>query len=107
MNEYQYLGLAAGRWAETPLAEQILNIGSEVSRANCWRGNGNEELCQRTVDKAPELLSLTINAQKGMHDLVEFCRLYEIMADRYYRNNEYQRDAGILQRYFDASSYLV
>lgn len=81
MSEYQHTGLADGRWAQMSLAEQMLNIGSEVSRANRWKSKGNVEQCHRAADRALELLSLTINAQRGMHDLGEFCRLYEVLAD--------------------------
>ena len=101
MNDYQHTGLAAGRWAEMSLAEQMLNIGSEVSRANRWKAKGNEEQCHRAADRALELLSLTIDAQRGKHDLGEFCRLYEILADCYYGDNIYQTDPAKLQRYFD------
>ena len=101
MIEYQHKGLAAGRWAEMTLAEQMLNIGSEVSRANRWRSKGNETQCHRAADRALELLSLTIDAQRGKHDLGEFCRLYETMADYYYGDNIYETDPDKLQRYFD------
>jgi hypothetical protein len=101
MSEYQHTELAAGRWAEMSLAEQMLNIGSEVSRANRWRIKGNEEQCLRAADRALELLSLTIDAQRGRHDLGEFCRLYEVLADFYYGENSYQTDPAKLQRGFD------
>ena len=101
MSQYQHTGLAAGRWAEMSLAEQMLNIGSEVSRANRWKSKGNMEQCHRAADRALELLSLTIDAQRGKHDLGEFCRLYEIMADYYYGTNNYQTDPAKLQHSFD------
>lgn len=101
MIEYQHKELAAGRWAEMTLAEQMLNIGSEVSRANRWKAKGNMEQCHRAADRALELLSLTIDAQRGKHDLGEFCRLYEVMADYYYDNNFFQTDPAKLQRDFD------
>ena len=101
MSEYQHTELAAGRWAEMSLAEQMLNIGSEVSRANRWRIKGNEEQCLRAADRALELLSLTIDAQRGRHALGEFCRLYEVLADFYYGENSYQTDPAKLQRGFD------
>ena len=101
MSEYQHTGLATGRWAEMSLAEQMLNIGSEVSRANRWKKKGNEEQCHRAADRALELLSLTIDAQRGKHDLGEFCRLYEVLADCYYGDNSYQTDPVKLQRGFD------
>ena len=101
MSEYQHTGLADGRWAQMSLAEQMLNIGSEVSRANRWKSKGNTEQCHRAADRALELLSLTINAQRGKHDLGEFCRLYEVLADCYYGDNIYQTDPARLQRSFD------
>ena len=45
MSNYQHTELAAGRWATMTLAEQMLNIGSEVSRANRWKSKGNMEQC--------------------------------------------------------------
>ena len=101
MSEYQHKGLANGRWAEMSLAEQMLNIGSEVSRANRWKGKGNMEQCHRAADRALELLSLTIDAQRGKHDLGEFCRLYEVLADFYYGDNIYNTDPDKLQKSFD------
>lgn len=101
MMEYQHKDLAAGRWAEMPLAEQMLNIGSEVSRANRWKSKGNIEQCRRAADRALELLSLTIDAQRGKHCLGEFTRLYEVLADCYYGDNYYQTDPAKLQHSFD------
>lgn len=99
--EFQHKDLAAGRWAQMSLAEQMLNIGSEVSRANRWKAKGNEEQCHRAADRALELVSLTIDAHKNRAGLGELCRLYEVMADFYYGDNIYQTDANSLQRYFD------
>lgn len=99
--EFQHKDLAAGRWAQMSLAEQMLNIGSEVSRANRWKSKGNEEQCHRAADRALELVSLTIDANKKHPGLKELCRLYEVMADYYYGMNIYQTDANTLQRYFD------
>ena len=73
-----------------------------MSRANKWRAKGNLEQCRRAADRALELLSLTIDAQRGKHDLGEFTRLYEVMADLYYGDNEYQTDPDWLQRYCDS-----
>ena len=105
MSEYQHKSLAAGRWAEMSLAEQMMNIGSEVSRANRWKRKGNIEQSHHAADLALELVSLTIDAQRGKHDLGEFCRLYETMADYYYGDNIYQTDPDKLQSYFDAFYY--
>jgi len=101
MIEYQHKELASGRWSQMSLAEQMLNIGSEVSRANRWKSKKNIEQCHRAADRALELLSITIDTQRGKHDLGEFCRLYEVLADYYYGNNVYQTNPDKLQRSFD------
>ena len=101
MNNYQHTGLASGRWAAMSLAEQMLNIGSEVSRANRRKNKGDMEQCHRAADRALELLALTINAQRGKHNLSELCRLYEVLADYYYGDNFYQTNPVRLQQYFD------
>ena len=103
--EFQHKDLANGRWAQMSLAEQMLNIGSEVSRANRWKAKGNEEQCHRAADRALELVSLTIDAHKNRPGLRELCRLYEVMADYYYGDNIYQTVPQQLQRYFDAFNY--
>ena len=101
MNEAQHTGLAAGRWAEMTLAEQMLNIGSEVSRANRWRSKGNEQQCQRAVYRALELIDLTIEAQRGKHSLKEFTRMREVLCDYFLGDNEWHSDGATLQRDFD------
>ena len=100
--EFQHKDLAAGRWAQMSLAEQMLNIGSEVSRANRGKAKGNEEQCHRAADRALELVSLTIDVNKNRAGLKELCRLYEVMADYYYGENFYQTEPDTMQRYFDA-----
>ena len=103
--EFQHKDLAAGRWAQMSLAEQMLNIGSEVSRANRWKSKGNEAQCHRAADRALELVSLTIDANKERAGLRELCRLYEVLADYYYADNYYQTDPVKLQRSFDVFYY--
>ena len=103
--EFQHKELANGRWAQMSLAEQMLNIGSEVSRANRWKAKGNMEQCHRAVDRALELMSLTIDANKERQGLKELCRLYEVMADYYYGDNVYQTDSQRLQHDFDIFYY--
>lgn len=51
-DKIQHKELAAGRWAEMPLALQMLNIGSEISRANRWKSKGNQNLVERAVFRA-------------------------------------------------------
>lgn len=41
----------------------------------------------------------------GKHDLGEFCRLYEVLADCFYGDIFYQTDPNKLQRSFDIFYY--
>ena len=102
---YQHRSLAEGRWAQMSLAEQMLNIGSEISRANRWKAKANEEQCRKAVYRALELISLTIDAQRGKHSLGEFTRLYEVVCDYYFGKNEFHTDGTGLQKYFDVFAY--
>lgn len=88
-----------------PLAQQMLNIGSEISRANRWKNKGNAVQCERTVYRALELIDLTIEAQKGKHNLKEFTRMREVICDYYLGGNIWHSDGAKLQRDFDMFFY--
>lgn len=98
---FQHESLAAGRWAEMSLSNQMLNIGSEISRANKWRAKGKKEQVEKAVFRALELIDLTTEAQRGKHSLKEFVRLREVVCDYYLGENEWNTDGESLQRYFD------
>jgi hypothetical protein len=56
MTDVQHRELAAGRWWELSIAEQLGNIGSEVSRAVRWTGRHprpKRPLCVRKTDTNP------------------------------------------------------
>ena len=101
MNEAQHTELVSGRWAEMTLAQQMLNIGSEVSRANHWHKKGNQEQCQRAVFRALELIDLTIEVQRNKHALKEFTRMREVLCDFFLGENEWHCTGEQLQRDFD------
>ena len=101
MIEYQHKTLAEGRWAGMLLSEQMLNIGSEISRANHWKAKGKDEPCRNSAFRALELISLTIDAQLGKHEIGEFTRLYEVVADYYFGDNHFHSGGPSLQKYFD------
>ena len=97
----QHKTLAAGRWAEMPLALQMLNIGSEISRANRWKSKGNQQQVERAVFRALELIDLTVEAQRGKHSLKEFLRMRETVCDYYLGDNIYNSNGERIQRDFD------
>lgn len=97
----QHKTLAEGRWAEMPLSLQMLNIGSEISRANRWKAKGNQTQVERAVFRALELIDLTIDAQRGKHSLKEFTRMRETICDYFLGDNIYKSTGERIQRDFD------
>ncbi len=103
--ETQHGELAAGRWAKMSLAQQMLNIGSEISRANRWKEKGNAVQCERAIFRALELIDLTIVAQKGKHNLKEFTRMREVICDYYLGTNNWHSEGTKIQQDFDMFYY--
>lgn len=104
MNGWRHRQLAAGRWWELTLAEQLGNVGSEVSRALRWRQR-NPALAQGALERALELFDLTLadprhRARPGR--LRELARAREVVADHFSAAPTFAGDAAALQRYFDA-----
>ena len=60
MVETLHVGLAAGRWSQLTLAEQLANIGSEVGRAVRAKSTGNERRMIAAMERALELFDLTL-----------------------------------------------
>ncbi|MBN2464659.1 hypothetical protein JXD38_03415 [candidate division WOR-3 bacterium] len=80
--------LAAGRWFELSYDEQMGNVGSEVERALNWQQRGNSEYCRRAVERAFELLDLTIADARNSGRHSELTRLREALADYFVGENQ-------------------
>lgn len=95
----QHQDLAAGRWQTFSLAEQLGNVGSEVSRVLKWRGK-DEKLFNGAVDRALELFDLTISDPRWRGRLKEIVRAREIFCDAIFGGQEYGSQLEDLDRYF-------
>lgn len=91
--------LAAGRWYQLSLVEQLGNVGSEVSRARAWQGK-DQRLFDGAVDRALELLDLTIADPRWRGRLKELLRVREIFCDTVFGEGEYQSALSDLDDYF-------
>ena len=98
--ESKHKELAAGKWFELTLAEQLGNIGSEVSRAANWQ-NRDEKLFWGAVERALELFDLTLADPRwdGRHK--EIWRAREVFVDAVYGGENYNSPLQNLVRYFD------
>ncbi len=97
---FQHTELAAGRWAQMSLLEQMTNIGSEVDRAFNWKNKNNQALCFKSVDRALELMDLSLGCTRDYPRLKELARTRETVADYFYGINECQATEAILRKYF-------
>ncbi|HWB15303.1 MAG TPA: hypothetical protein VG538_02765 [Vicinamibacterales bacterium] len=100
----QHRDLADGRWTTLSLAEQLGNIGSEVSRAIAWKPK-NAGMSERAAYRALELFDLTLTDPRLLASparLREIARAREVTADFLVGPNQYRSTAVSLQKYFDA-----
>jgi len=104
---HQHRELAAGRWKELSLSEQMANIGSEVSRALGWRKKGNFEYCQKAAARALELLDLSLDCAESFSRLKELARLREAVVDYFYGANQFSSSEILWRKYFDHFNYAA
>lgn len=100
----EHRDLAAGRWFELSLAEQLGNVGSEFGRAVRW-SRGNPPLAEKAFHRALELFDLTLDDprhRRSVARLREIARAREVVADFLSGANRYGSNAESLQKYFDA-----
>ena len=91
--------LAAGRWGQLPLVEQLANVGSEVGRMLRWRGR-DDRLMAGAFDRALELLDLTLADPRWRDRLREIARARELLCDAATGGREYGTTLEDLDRYF-------
>jgi len=95
----QHASLAAGRWRTFSLAQQLGNVGSEVSRALKWRDK-DAKLFDGAITRALELLDLTLADPRWRHRLKEIARARELLCDAWLGGKEFSSDLEGLDRYF-------
>lgn len=103
---FQHKELATGQWQKFSLAEQLGNIGSEVSRAARWQDK-DEKSFWGAVDRALELFDLTLDDPrwKGRH--WEIARAREVFCDAVYGGKLYKSSLQDLTRYFDIFAFAA
>ncbi|MFQ3676265.1 MAG: hypothetical protein SNJ64_06980 [Endomicrobiia bacterium] len=103
---FQHKELSQGRWFELTFFEQMANIGSEVVRAIKWK-NKNVVYSKLAIERALELLYLTIEDKKNISRLKELTRLYEVLVDYFYYDNEYGSTDILWEKYFFPFMYAA
>lgn len=96
----------SGKWAAMSFAEQMANIGSEVSRACRWKEKGKPEMMGHAFDRCLELLDFTIALSNGPR-LRELVRAREVLCDYFVGDNVYGSTGEGWMRYFDAFAFAA
>ena len=92
--------LAAGRWYELSLAEQLGNIGSEFYRATSLRQKGDAKNSDKSFEETLSLLDLTISDKRWVSGLKELTRLREVICDQMVEAKIYDIRPSALHEYF-------
>jgi hypothetical protein len=92
--------LAAGRWSDMTLLEQLANIGSEVGRAARAKESGTDERLARALDRALELFDLTLADERWKGRRREICRARELVCDYLVGDNEQSSTPEQFDKYF-------
>ena len=95
----QHKDLAAGGWQRLSLMEQLGNVGSEINRALNWREK-DANLYESAINRAFELLDMTIADSRWRARLKEIIRARELLADAIFGGKEYKTTLEDLNRYF-------
>ena len=103
---FQHSSMAAGKWFEYSLCEQMGNIGSEVGRANRWKEK-DTKLFESAVFRAIELLNLTLSDTRWINRLKEISRAKELVCDALNGGKEYNSDFAALEKYFYHFAYAA
>ncbi|MDW7761167.1 MAG: hypothetical protein SCM96_11085 [Acidobacteriota bacterium] len=107
MTAVAHPSLAAGRWQAFSLMEQLANVGSEVERALNWREKGNLEYSRLALERALELLGLTIGDPRHKSRLKEMTRLREVLLDYFMGDNEFRSTERSWRGYFYGFAYAA
>lgn len=91
--------LAAGKWFQLSLMEQLGNIGSEVGRARKWQGK-DDKLFQGAVNRALDLFDLTLEDKRWRGRRWEIARAREVFCDSALGDKKYGSSLEDLERYF-------
>ena len=87
------------RWSKFSLAQQIGNIGSEISRARYWEEKKDPASRAKSLERALELINLTLADTRHRHRLKEIARFQEIVGAAFADQNDYQISLTDLDNY--------
>lgn len=103
----QHKELASGRWALLPFLEKMANIGSEVERSLNWRAKNNAVYGQQAIERALELVDLTLEGAAGYPRLKELARMREALVDYFFGTNQFGSTEISWRKYFSHFTFAA
>src|ERR1700739_4152918 len=101
-------GLTVEKWGAKPYSHQLLNIASELSRARHWIKEQRTEYLHRSLERALELIDLTVSSNQGVKSMRELLRLREEFAGYYLGiHHEYDRFTHLLKRFINLDADIL
>ncbi|MBI3292818.1 MAG: hypothetical protein HYZ73_08445 [Elusimicrobia bacterium] len=98
MNAQLHPGLSVEKWRSRPYADQILHIASELNRTQHWMKRNEQGYVQGSLERALELIDLTVSSNQGTRPLRELLRLREALGGYYVGlSKEYDEFVLLLQ----------
>ena len=86
-NKY-HKNLDLEKWNKFSRQEQILNIAAEFSRTKNWLAKNDEQEVLNCLNRAFELIDLTIQSCRKDKALNYFLRFREVLAEFYIKKNK-------------------
>jgi hypothetical protein len=70
-------------WLKLTRSQQLGNIGSEIARARHWNAHNDDVNHKKALERALELLDLTLDDRRWESGVKEITRFREIVAARF------------------------
>ena len=91
--------LTPERWQTFSFAEKMGNVGAEISRAAYWEGKGDGGERNRALERALELINLTLATESSPTRLKEVARVREVLCDIFAGTKQYEVTLQDLENY--------
>lgn len=100
--------LTPEHWFSFSIFQQLANVGTDVARAIDWKKKNNAEYSMKALERALELLDLTVADLKNRGGRRrELLRVREALVDFLVYDNEYKTSEEFWQEYFYNFNYAA
>ncbi len=87
------------RWRQFSLSQQLGHVASEIARARHWEEEKDELSRNHALERALELIDLTVTDERFRKRLKEILRLREVVCDWYSGTGTYLVSPRELEEY--------